>query len=295
MPNNTALILIDYQQAFDDLAYWGSRNNPQAEANAALVLAAFRSARLPVIHVAHDSSSPASLLRPGHPGNAPMPFALPLAGEPVIRKSVNSAFIGTDLEARLRALGIDHLVIMGGAGRRSAPQLRIFWLSEAVARPDNPAPRCGSVPCCLPELCSRCCVADCRKRPALSFGPAARLRCRLISPAPSPNLRSLASGHRPSPTSRTVRSGPLSGEGEGNYRNKVRYVKYAVIARSGRRRGNPAGSSVWIASLRSQRGVVGEPQQPKTWMAGSSPAMTNSDVTALSAVRALSLHRHGRT
>ena len=113
MPNNTALILIDYQQAFDDLAYWGARNNPQAEANAALVLAAFRSARLPVIHVAHDSSSPASLLRPGHPGNAPMPFALPLAEEAVIRKSVNSAFIGTDLEARLRALGIDHVVIMG--------------------------------------------------------------------------------------------------------------------------------------------------------------------------------------
>jgi nicotinamidase-related amidase len=37
----------------------------------------------------------------------------PLPGEPVIGKQVNSAFIGTDLEARLRALDISTLVVAG--------------------------------------------------------------------------------------------------------------------------------------------------------------------------------------
>lgn len=36
-----------------------------------------------------------------------------MAGEPVIPKRTNSAFIGTDLEARLRAGGHDALVVAG--------------------------------------------------------------------------------------------------------------------------------------------------------------------------------------
>ena len=42
-----------------------------------------------------------------------MAFARAQAYEPVIRKAVNSAFIGTELEKRLRAMGINELVIMG--------------------------------------------------------------------------------------------------------------------------------------------------------------------------------------
>ncbi len=38
---------------------------------------------------------------------------MPLAGESVIAKQTNSAFIGTDLEARLRAGGISDLVVAG--------------------------------------------------------------------------------------------------------------------------------------------------------------------------------------
>ncbi len=107
-----ALILIDVQQAFDDPS-WGPRNNLGAEAAIARLLAAFRAKGLPVLHVKHDSVEPDSTLRPERPGNAFKPEAAPLPGEPVFPKRVNSAFIGTDLEAHLRSRGIGSLVIAG--------------------------------------------------------------------------------------------------------------------------------------------------------------------------------------
>lgn len=107
-----ALLLIDVQQAFDDPS-WGPRNNPEAEARIAELLAAFRAAGRPVLHVQHHSTSPTSTLRPEAPGVAFKPEATPLAGEPVFVKRVNSAFIGTGLEAHLRERGIDALVVAG--------------------------------------------------------------------------------------------------------------------------------------------------------------------------------------
>jgi nicotinamidase-related amidase len=108
----TALLLIDVQKAFDD-PVWGPRNNPGAEAAIAQLLTAFRAKDAPVIHVKHDSVEPDSTLRPGRPGNAFKPEAAPLPGEPVFPKTVNSAFIGTGLEAHLRERGITALVIAG--------------------------------------------------------------------------------------------------------------------------------------------------------------------------------------
>ena len=109
---NTALLVVDMQLGFDDPA-WGARNNPMAEANVAAVLAAWRAAGAPVIHIHHDSPNPSGLLRQGTRGNAPKPEAAPIAGEKIYRKSVNSAFIGTSLEADLRDLGIDAVAIVG--------------------------------------------------------------------------------------------------------------------------------------------------------------------------------------
>src|SRR5262249_33446607 len=76
-------------------------------------LEAWRASGRPVYHVRHDSTEPASHYRPGQPGNQFKAEARPLAGEPVIAKRTNSAFIGTDLEARLRASGHGTLVIAG--------------------------------------------------------------------------------------------------------------------------------------------------------------------------------------
>jgi nicotinamidase-related amidase/uncharacterized protein YdhG (YjbR/CyaY superfamily) len=109
---NTALLLIDVQQGLDH-PRWGERNNPDAEHNIAALLAAWRRTRRPVIHVQHMSREPDSPLRPDRPGNAFKPEAIPQPGEPVFQKSVNSAFIGTTLEAHLRTHRIDTVVVVG--------------------------------------------------------------------------------------------------------------------------------------------------------------------------------------
>lgn len=113
-PAATVLVVVDVQQAFAEREAVGERrNNPQAEARIAALLAAFRAAGAPVIHVRHASTNPASRLAPEKPGYAPLACAREEAGEQVLVKSVNSAFIGTDLEARLRAGGIGTLVLVG--------------------------------------------------------------------------------------------------------------------------------------------------------------------------------------
>ena len=111
-PTNAALIVIDVQQGFLD-PRWGRRNHPQAERNIAALLAAWREAGRPLFHVQHGSRSATGAFYPGTPGHAFKPEAQPLPGEIVIPKDVNSAFIGTDLEARLRASNIDTVVLCG--------------------------------------------------------------------------------------------------------------------------------------------------------------------------------------
>jgi len=112
LPPNAALIVIDLQRAIDHPS-WGARNNPQAESNVASLLHAWRSSGRPIYHIRHDSTEPASHYRPGQPGHDFKPEAQPLAGEIVIPKRTNSAFIGTDLEQRLRADGQTVLVVTG--------------------------------------------------------------------------------------------------------------------------------------------------------------------------------------
>jgi nicotinamidase-related amidase len=111
-PPGPALLIIDVQQGLDEPRY-GARNNPGAERRMAGLLAAWRESGRPVIHIQHMSREPGSALRPELPGNAFKTEVLPLPGEPVFQKEVNSAFIGTGLEAHLRANGIEELVVIG--------------------------------------------------------------------------------------------------------------------------------------------------------------------------------------
>ena len=105
-----ALILIDFQQGFD-APVWGQRNNPNAEVVAINLLTHWRNNGWPLFHVqhlSHDLDSPLSGKGFGFRAGLE-----PLKDEVVIQKSVNSAFIGTDLEERLRQNGISDLVICG--------------------------------------------------------------------------------------------------------------------------------------------------------------------------------------
>lgn len=108
----TVLIPIDMQQAFD-LSPAGGSNDPAVETNGRRLLSAWREAGLPLIHVRHDSVKPGSPFAPGGPGNALRAGFEPQAGEPLVTKSVNAAFIGTDLDLRLRRLGVQQVVLFG--------------------------------------------------------------------------------------------------------------------------------------------------------------------------------------
>ena len=113
----TGLLLIDVQTGVNVLEHWGGptgrRNNPGAEAEMARLLAAWREKGLPVIYTQHDSREAASPLKLSLPTGAMIEGFEPAPGEIVIRKDVNSAFIGTDIELRMRQHGITRLVIVG--------------------------------------------------------------------------------------------------------------------------------------------------------------------------------------
>lgn len=106
------LLLIDNQVGLDRSA---PRSTPTYEENIPRLLSAFRARGYPVFHVAHHSIDPNSKLNPKtNPGGEDFyPFARPIEGEPVFVKHVNSAFIGTNLEEKLREVDVKELVVAG--------------------------------------------------------------------------------------------------------------------------------------------------------------------------------------
>lgn len=114
LDDRTALMVVDAQKGIDVPGHWGkARNNPQAEDNIKRLLESWQSRRWPVFYSVHDSLEPQSPLKLSLPTGEIKEGLEPQAGEPVIRKDVNSAFIGTDLELQLRRRRIDKLVIVG--------------------------------------------------------------------------------------------------------------------------------------------------------------------------------------
>jgi nicotinamidase-related amidase len=106
------LIVIDVQRALDDPGY-GERSTPEAERNIARVIEAWRERGAPLIHVRHESER---LFAPGTETVEFKPEAEPRDDEPVLTKHVNNAFVGTDLEQRLRDEGAETVAIVGLAG-----------------------------------------------------------------------------------------------------------------------------------------------------------------------------------
>jgi nicotinamidase-related amidase len=110
--DHAVLLPIDMQQAFDG-APWPRRWNERVDEHGLALLGRWREASRPIIHVRHDSVIEGSSLAPGSEGNRFRPGFEPQPGEALVTKSVNSAFIGTDLDLKLRRLGARHVVAFG--------------------------------------------------------------------------------------------------------------------------------------------------------------------------------------
>lgn len=108
-----ALIVIDVQKGLDESEYWGERNNPDAEQNMARLLNVWRQRGWAIYYIHHQSKNPNSPLRPNYMGNEIKDIVKPQPGEPIIKKTENSAFIGTDLQERLRASNQHSVVLIG--------------------------------------------------------------------------------------------------------------------------------------------------------------------------------------
>lgn len=110
----TGLLVIDMQMGMAARTAAGRpRANPFAEERVADLLALFRARGLPVLHVFHDDPNPDSPFRKGSPDAEPMPCAIPAPGEAVVWKSTSSAFAATGLDAILRRIGVDRIVLVG--------------------------------------------------------------------------------------------------------------------------------------------------------------------------------------
>nr|WP_249292309.1 cysteine hydrolase family protein [Metabacillus flavus] len=142
------MLIIDVQKAFDDPS-WGRRNNEHAEKNIAGLLHAWRKSKMPVIHVAHKSNQPHSLFFRGSDSSRIKEIVLPESDEIIIEKSVNSAFIGTNLELILHELGCKRIIICGlttnhcvETTTRMAGNLRFnpILVSDATAAFDRTGP-----------------------------------------------------------------------------------------------------------------------------------------------------------
>src|SRR5688572_1854787 len=96
-PAAPALILIDLQQGMA-AAGLPPRNNPDAEENVACLLAAWRMARAPVVHVRHMSRTPGSPFWPGTGGAEFQARFAPEPEEAVFEKNVPDAFVHSGLE-----------------------------------------------------------------------------------------------------------------------------------------------------------------------------------------------------
>jgi nicotinamidase-related amidase len=110
----TALLLVDVQNDYFAGGAMPLEEMDRAAARAAGLLAAFRERGWPIVHVRHLSVRPgATFFVPGTPGADIHASVAPRAGEPVVEKNFPNAFRATDLEPRLRAAGVDQLVIAG--------------------------------------------------------------------------------------------------------------------------------------------------------------------------------------
>jgi nicotinamidase-related amidase len=110
--NGSILLPIDMQKGFDQ-ASWPRRWNTNVDSNGLRLLDAWRAKNRTVVHVQHNSVTEGSSLSPSNIGNQFRDGFTPLHGEKLVSKSVNSAFVGTDLDLHLRRIEAKSIVTFG--------------------------------------------------------------------------------------------------------------------------------------------------------------------------------------
>ncbi|WP_223759403.1 cysteine hydrolase family protein [Myxococcus sp. RHSTA-1-4] len=168
-PRRTALVLVDFQEEF----FSGGLplpDAPSAVANAQRLLSWARASGLHVVHV-HDVTAKGSpLFAEGSPGAAVRPEVAPLPFEQVVLKKMAGGFSRTDLHERLRALGVDTLIVAGLMTHLAVDTTvrdglvlgyRVILPSEASATRDLPGAAGGApVPARVLHAASLAALAD---------------------------------------------------------------------------------------------------------------------------------------
>ncbi len=134
LPADATLIVCGAQEPLDGPRS-GPGGNPDIEAKAAALIAAWRKEGLPLVHVRSDRLAPGASLTSRRRLET---WATPLEGEAVISGTAASAFVNTPLERLLDDAGATTQVLCGGFGAlgataRHAGDLgyRIFVVADA--------------------------------------------------------------------------------------------------------------------------------------------------------------------
>jgi nicotinamidase-related amidase len=106
------LIILDVQDSIDR-PVWDGKSHPDYLSAIQRLLHLWREHGWPVVHVKHDEKTPTSSYYVNGPWNGIKKEVAPIDGEAVIIKHENCAFIGTQLDAALKAMQANRIVLTG--------------------------------------------------------------------------------------------------------------------------------------------------------------------------------------
>jgi aminoglycoside 6'-N-acetyltransferase len=109
-----ALVIIDVQKGMWEHPDYPPYDGQGVLARIADLIAKARVSHTPIMYVQHHGiDEPNHPFKPGLPGYPFHDAIAPLTTDDVTVKTKSSAFHGTDFDAKLKARGIDHLIITG--------------------------------------------------------------------------------------------------------------------------------------------------------------------------------------
>ena len=109
--SESALIIVDAQNAYRSGVMQLEGVEPALD-ECAQLLARARTLKIPVVHIQHDAG-PGSPYDPKAECGEIADKVAPAAGEAVVVKHYPNSFVGTELDARLKAAGVKNLVVVG--------------------------------------------------------------------------------------------------------------------------------------------------------------------------------------